>query len=86
MEVEKIREFIENNLTVLDEEVSFGDEDNIFELGLVDSPFAIQLVLFIEEEFGIEMDEDAALAIQTVGDAVRFITNVCREQGVQIEQ
>ena len=37
-----------------------------------------------EEEFGIEMDEDAALSVQTVGDAVTFITQVCKEQGVAV--
>jgi len=47
---------------------------------------SIELVAMFEEEFGIEMDEDAALAVQTVGDAVKFITNVCKEQGVEIEE
>jgi len=36
-------------------------------------------------EFGIEMEEDAALAVQTVGEAVTFITDACREQGVDVE-
>ena len=30
-------------------------------------------VAAFEEEFGIEMEEDAALAVQTVGDAAEFI-------------
>ena len=47
---------------------------------------SIELVAMFEEEFGLEMDEDAALAVQTVGDAVRFIAKVCREQGVEIEE
>ena len=47
---------------------------------------SIELVAMFEEEFGIEMDEDAALAVQTVGDAIKFITNVCKEQGVEIEE
>ena len=47
---------------------------------------SIELVAMFEEEFGIEMDEDAALAVQTVGDAVTFITNVCKKQGVEIEE
>jgi acyl carrier protein len=46
---------------------------------------SIELVAMFEEEFGIEMDEDAALSVQTVGDAVKFITKVCKEQGVEIE-
>ena len=47
---------------------------------------SIELVAMFEEEFGIEMEEDAALSVQTVGDAVEFITNVCKEQGVDVEQ
>jgi len=47
---------------------------------------SIELVAMFEEEFGIEMDEDAALSVQTVGDAVKFITKVCKEQGVEIQQ
>ena len=35
---------------------------------------SIELVAMFEEEFGIEMDEDAALAVETVGAAVEFIT------------
>jgi acyl carrier protein len=47
---------------------------------------SIELVAMFEEEFGIEMEEDAALSVQTVGEAVKFITKVCKEQGVDIEQ
>lgn len=44
---------------------------------------SIELVAMFEEEFGIEMDEDAALAVQSVGDAAEFIEKVCKEQGVE---
>jgi len=37
-----------------------------------------------EEEFGIEMDEDAALSVGTVSTAVDFIAKVCKEQGVDV--
>ena len=47
---------------------------------------SVELVAMFEEEFGIEMDEDAALSVETVGNAVEFITEVCREQGINIEQ
>jgi acyl carrier protein len=47
---------------------------------------SIELVAMFEEEFGIEMDEDAALSVTTVGAAVDFIANVCREQGVAVEE
>ena len=44
---------------------------------------SIELVAMFEEEFGIEMDEDAALAVTSVGAAADFITGVCQEQGVE---
>jgi acyl carrier protein len=47
---------------------------------------SIELVAMFEEEFGIEMDEDAALSVTTVGSAVDFIAKVCKEQGVDVEE
>ena len=44
----------------------------VFDLG-ADSQQSIQLVASFEEEFDIEMDEDKALSVQTVGKAVDFI-------------
>lgn len=34
---------------------------------------SVRLVAAFDEEFGIEMDEDAALNVKTVGDAITFI-------------
>ena len=47
---------------------------------------SVELVAMFEEEFGLEMDEDAALSVESVGKAVEFITKVCGEQGIDIEQ
>ena len=46
---------------------------------------SIELVAMFEEEFGIEMEEDAALSISNVGAAIDFITRVCSEQNVEVE-
>jgi len=61
------------------------EDDFTADLG-AESVQSIELVAMFEEEFGIEMDEDAALSVQTVGDAVNFITAVCKEQGVDVEE
>ena len=39
-----------------------------------DSLDTVELVMAFEEEFSIEIPDDAAEKIQTVGDAVSFIT------------
>ncbi len=45
---------------------------------------SIELVAMFEEEFEIEMDEDAALSVTSVADAAEFIEKVCVEQGAEI--
>ncbi len=41
---------------------------------------SIELVAAFEEEFDIEMDEEAALGVKTVGGAVKFIRGVLGEE------
>ncbi|MGV9567632.1 acyl carrier protein [Streptomyces sp. NPDC003480] len=48
---EAIREFILDNIS----ESSVGDDEDIFERGLVRSMFVMQLVLFVEQEFGVSI-------------------------------
>ena len=39
---------------------------------------SIELIAAFEEEFNIDMEEDAALAVQTVGGAVKFIEDMLK--------
>ncbi len=43
-----------------------------------DSLDTVELVMAFEEEFGIEIPDDAAEKIQTVGDAVNFIQEAAK--------
>ena len=61
-------------------------EQNFTEDLGAESVQSIELVAMFEEEFGIEMDEDAALSVETVASAVEFIAKVCKEQGVDVEE
>ena len=74
---EKIRQFIEANLVVFEDEAEFTDGDNIFEMGFVNSLFAMKLVSFIEQEFGIEVDnEDLEISnFSSVDRIVGYIEN-----------
>lgn len=44
----------------------------VFDLG-AESTQSVELVAAFEQEFGIELEDDAALAVKTVGEAVDFI-------------
>jgi acyl carrier protein len=49
------------------------DANFIFDLG-ASSMQSIQLIAAFEEEFGIEMDQDKAMEVQTVSGAADFIS------------
>lgn len=56
----------------VDESKIKEDASFIDDLG-ADSLDNVELVMAFEEEFGIEIPDDAAETIQTVGDAIKFI-------------
>ena len=56
----------------LDPETIKPEHSFVFDLG-AESVQSVELVAAFEQEFGIDMDEDAALAVDTVGGAADFI-------------
>ena len=72
---EKIRKFIESNLLDFVSDVEFSDSDNIFELGLVNSLFAMKLVNYVKEEFDIKLESDdlEMTNFNTVNNTLEFI-------------
>ena len=69
----KVIELIVEELGVEAGEVTL-EASFIEDLG-ADSLDTVELIMKFEEEFDIEMDEDKALEIQTVSDAVVFISD-----------
>ena len=69
---ERVQKIVVEHLGVDAEKVIEG-ASFIDDLG-ADSLDTVELVMAFEEEFDIEIPDDAAETIQTVGDAVKFIT------------
>tara|TARA_Y100000590_G_scaffold282580_1_gene317813 strand:- start:24515 stop:24805 length:291 start_codon:yes stop_codon:yes gene_type:complete len=67
----KVQEIVVEHLGVEADKVVEG-ANFIDDLG-ADSLDTVELVMAFEEEFGIEIPDDAAEKIATVGDAVKFI-------------
>ena len=78
MEFEKLRDIIVEVLNVDENEVTM-ESTFIDDLG-ADSLDVFQIIMGIEEEFDIEIPNEEAEKIVTVGDAVEQIKKAVREQ------
>lgn len=67
----KVKEIIINELGVESEKVTM-DASFVEDLG-ADSLDTVELVMAFEEEFGIEIPDEDAEKLQTVGDAVKYL-------------
>lgn len=71
MELEKVKQIISEQLNVsvtsIDENTSFVDD-----LG-ADSLDVFQIIMALEEEFELEISNEEAEKLSTVGDAVEYI-------------
>ncbi len=56
----------------IDKDMVSLESNFVFDLG-AESTQSVQLVAAFEEEFDIEMEGEAALSVQTVGDSVDFV-------------
>ena len=69
---DKVKEVIIDKLGVEEDAIN-TDAHFVNDLG-ADSLDTVELIMELEEEFGIEIPDDAAESIQTFGDAVKFIS------------
>jgi len=76
---QKVKKVVARQLKVNENEIKLESEF-VRDLG-AESIQSIELIALFEEEFDIEMDEQAALAVKTVGDAVAFIKKVTEGGG-----
>lgn len=67
----KVREIIVNELGVEAEKVTL-EASFVEDLG-ADSLDTVELVMAFEEEFGMEIPDEDAEQLQTVGDAIKYL-------------
>lgn len=76
--IQRVKKVVAKQLKV-DESKITENSDFVKDLG-AESIQSVELVAAFEEEFDIEMDEKAALAVKTVGKALEFIEKALKEQ------
>lgn len=84
MEVDKvIRDFIVENFLFGKEDPPLGDEDSFLQKGFIDSTGILEVVSFIEERFGIKVEDDDLLPENL--DSIRRLVNfILRKQGSMV--
>ena len=71
----EIRQFIVDNFLFGQEDVAIGDRDSLLQLGIIDSTGVLELVAFLEQRFGIKVDDEELVPanLDSIRDLVRFI-------------
>lgn len=75
---ERVKEIIVENLGVDSEKVT-GDASFVEDLG-ADSLDTVELVMAFEEEFDIEIPDEDAEKLTTVGEATAYLKNKAAEE------
>lgn len=83
--VESIRGFINKNIVSSKRNIALNDEDDIFKMGFVNSMMALKLVTFIEDEFGVTVEDDE-LDVSTFSTINRISQFVEQKLGTQLER
>ena len=68
---ERVKQIVVEQLGVSEDEVS-GDSSFVDDLG-ADSLDTVELVMAFEEEFGIDIPDEDAEQMRTVGDAIKYL-------------
>ena len=69
----RVKKIVVEHLSIEEEKIS-ESASFIDDLG-ADSLDTVELDMAFEEEFGVEIPDDAAESIQTFGDAVKYISD-----------
>ena len=72
---ETLRKYILENYLFTEDESELDNNDSFLELGIIDSTGIMEVVLFIEMEFDIEVDDEELLPenLDTIDNLVKFI-------------
>ncbi len=71
----QVRDYIVENFLFGDTDVEFGDTDSFMEQGIIDSTGILELILFLEETFGIKIEDDELVPenLDSLENIARFV-------------
>lgn len=72
---DKIRTFLVENFLVLDDATELDDGESLLEMGIIDSTGVLELVGFIEQAFGLGVQDQEVIPenLDTVDNVVTYV-------------
>ncbi len=70
----KIRTYVTDNF-LFGDAATFGNDDSFLDKGIIDSTGILEIILFLEEEFGIKVADNEMLPenLDSISRLVRFV-------------
>ena len=78
---QQIRRFILTSFLFTEDESQLGNDDSLLERGIMDSTGVLELVAFLESEFGVKVS-DEELVPENLDSVTQIAAFVGRKQGV----
>lgn len=72
---QRIRDYILNNYLFTDDPSALDSRDSFLERGIIDSTGIMEVIFFLEQEFGVRVEDDEMTPenLDSVNSIVRFI-------------
>ncbi len=77
----KIRQFLAENFILSEQLDQLGNDDSFLDNGIIDSTGILELIFFVEEQFGIQIDTSEVLP-ENFDSINRLIAYIQRKQGL----
>jgi acyl carrier protein len=70
-----IRKYILNNYLFTDDSSALGNADSFLERGIIDSTGIMEVIFFLEQEFGVRVEDDEMVPenLDSVNSIVAFV-------------
>jgi len=71
----KIKSFILENFLFTDDESAIGNDESLLDRGVIDSTGVMEVILFLEEEFGVQVQDDEIIPenLDSISNIKRFV-------------
>jgi len=72
---QKIRDYILDNYLFTDDQSALSNEDSFLDKGIIDSTGIMEVIFFLEEEFGVQVEDDEMVPenLDSVKNIVAYI-------------